>query len=574
MSSSRSLRAMKWASAAASTSLVALPVHVLIDMVPVQTRSSTILAWSTDIVALDTNAFSLAGGSFTTVLKLVEQSPLQRLLPNKNDGVHYVSIKLRLLDIEDVMDVSRVQTWLESHENLTYNKDNIILNSRLSKDGDRIVNDPPKPQRRNNESQPCECGVSSYGSDSCSPTLSRIVGGKQVEEASKHPWQAFIFICNSAGEKDHGVCFMCGGTLLNSRWVMTAMHCLVTKQGKARTNIKIGLGDHYMQKDIGSNPSVGHEVDQIVLNSKYIPQLIENDVALLRLAQPIEFSEKVQPACLPTDDSDQFVNRWATITGWGNQASGRNQGSGVLRQGVVQILDSGSKICRRGAAVGRRIPDTKLCAYADGVDACQDDNNCYTGFNATVKPFGNQTAAPPCDLSCTNVGDMKDPGYFKLDGHLAYCSEGICTSSNQEDLCQIFGSPCAAEPVQAMETCKRPCDLSYYIGEYLNNVKYEEQVSLTEGLETLESEALRLSDSAPSETELRRQGELLVPLFEIIVPFEPFLDPGWSVLPGELDILPSMSSSSESALRISESAPRRSVLGSERQLRERTQPSF
>eukprot|EP00095_Tigriopus_kingsejongensis_P005630 snap_masked-scaffold335_size202896-processed-gene-1.3 protein:Tk05630 transcript:snap_masked-scaffold335_size202896-processed-gene-1.3-mRNA-1 annotation:"Catalase" len=49
MSSSRSLKAMKWASAAASTSLVALPVHVLIDMVRVQTRSSTILARSTDI---------------------------------------------------------------------------------------------------------------------------------------------------------------------------------------------------------------------------------------------------------------------------------------------------------------------------------------------------------------------------------------------------------------------------------------------------------------------------------------------------------------------------------------------
>eukprot|EP00095_Tigriopus_kingsejongensis_P007258 maker-scaffold286_size222086-snap-gene-1.22 protein:Tk07258 transcript:maker-scaffold286_size222086-snap-gene-1.22-mRNA-1 annotation:"hypothetical protein DAPPUDRAFT_255495" len=54
MSSSRSLRAMKWASAAASTSWVAFPVQVLIDMVRVQTRSSTILARSTDIVAPDT----------------------------------------------------------------------------------------------------------------------------------------------------------------------------------------------------------------------------------------------------------------------------------------------------------------------------------------------------------------------------------------------------------------------------------------------------------------------------------------------------------------------------------------
>eukprot|EP00095_Tigriopus_kingsejongensis_P008424 maker-scaffold1403_size43014-snap-gene-0.11 protein:Tk08424 transcript:maker-scaffold1403_size43014-snap-gene-0.11-mRNA-1 annotation:"vacuolar protein-sorting-associated protein 36-like isoform x2" len=54
MSSSRSLRVMKWASAAASTSLVALPVHVLIDRVRVHTRGSTILTWSTDIVAPDT----------------------------------------------------------------------------------------------------------------------------------------------------------------------------------------------------------------------------------------------------------------------------------------------------------------------------------------------------------------------------------------------------------------------------------------------------------------------------------------------------------------------------------------
>eukprot|EP00095_Tigriopus_kingsejongensis_P008454 maker-scaffold18_size714446-snap-gene-1.17 protein:Tk08454 transcript:maker-scaffold18_size714446-snap-gene-1.17-mRNA-1 annotation:"vascular cell adhesion protein 1" len=43
-----------WASAAASTSSVAFPIQVLIDMVRVQTRSSTILARSTDIVAPDT----------------------------------------------------------------------------------------------------------------------------------------------------------------------------------------------------------------------------------------------------------------------------------------------------------------------------------------------------------------------------------------------------------------------------------------------------------------------------------------------------------------------------------------
>eukprot|EP00095_Tigriopus_kingsejongensis_P009801 maker-scaffold236_size242448-snap-gene-1.19 protein:Tk09801 transcript:maker-scaffold236_size242448-snap-gene-1.19-mRNA-1 annotation:"PREDICTED: uncharacterized protein LOC101452950" len=47
----KSLRATKWDRSAASTFLAALPVHVLTDMILVHTRSSTILAWSTNIVA-------------------------------------------------------------------------------------------------------------------------------------------------------------------------------------------------------------------------------------------------------------------------------------------------------------------------------------------------------------------------------------------------------------------------------------------------------------------------------------------------------------------------------------------
>lgn len=43
----------------------------------------------------------------------------------------------------------------------------------------------------------------------------------------------------------------------------------------------------------------------------------KNDIALIRVTKPIEFSKDVQPACLNVDLRDENPNMNLTVTGWG-----------------------------------------------------------------------------------------------------------------------------------------------------------------------------------------------------------------------------------------------------------------
>ena len=40
-------------------------------------------------------------------------------------------------------------------------------------------------------------------------------------------------------------------------------------------------------------------------------------VQILTLTQPIEFSQKMRPVCLPSDPSMTYENKVVTATGWG-----------------------------------------------------------------------------------------------------------------------------------------------------------------------------------------------------------------------------------------------------------------
>ena len=62
------------------------------------------------------------------------------------------------------------------------------------------------------ESCDCSCGVAQR--------TSRIVGGVETE-VSEYPWQAGLVDKGSSS-------IWCGGSLLNSKWVLTAAHCTDT----------------------------------------------------------------------------------------------------------------------------------------------------------------------------------------------------------------------------------------------------------------------------------------------------------------------------------------------------------
>ena len=61
-----------------------------------------------------------------------------------------------------------------------------------------------------------------------------------------------------------------------------------------------------------------------------------NDFSILTLAQPVTFSDKVSPACLPSDVTQDYGGQEATIIGWGYTEDGRKPS--VLQEANVTII--------------------------------------------------------------------------------------------------------------------------------------------------------------------------------------------------------------------------------------------
>ena len=195
----------------------------------------------------------------------------------------------------------------------------------------------------------CDCGRSPTG-----PVPSdRIVGGTEATPHS-HPWQVALV----TGRND---AVYCGGTIINEYTIVTAAHC---GDGSGRATILAGSHDFGIGQQKISGQFVGHK--------DYSSTKLTNDIAVIKLDQPLDLSgDAVRAACLP-QSGQTFENELATVTGWGTTSSGGTQPGQLLQVGVT-VQEAGATTCQRAYGTSTITPDM-LCAYAEGKDSCQGDS--------------------------------------------------------------------------------------------------------------------------------------------------------------------------------------------------------
>lgn len=77
------------------------------------------------------------------------------------------------------------------------------------------------------------------------------------------------------------------------------------------------------QHQQGSNPNeVSKSVAEIVLHPNYTVYTSDNDVALLRLSSPVEFTDYIRPVCLAANGSEVSSGTETWVTGWGDIEDG------------------------------------------------------------------------------------------------------------------------------------------------------------------------------------------------------------------------------------------------------------
>ncbi|XP_060941497.1 coagulation factor IXb [Limanda limanda] len=144
----------------------------------------------------------------------------------------------------------------------------------------------------------------------------RIVGGDEAKPG-EIPWQGTL-ITNASGAETP----FCGASLLNELWVITAAHCLVLND-IPKKGFFVRVGEHDMKVVEGQERD--HLVAEQHIHPSYNRQksTYDHDIALLKLATPVELSNQRRPICLgPKDFTEDLLREPSNsmVSGWGTQA--------------------------------------------------------------------------------------------------------------------------------------------------------------------------------------------------------------------------------------------------------------
>lgn len=148
----------------------------------------------------------------------------------------------------------------------------------------------------------------------------RIFGGRMAQEGA---WPAQVSL-HSANAVDGSTesrfqSQFCGGSIIARQWILTAAHCVVGDDGKPSpaNSVLVRSGAVDMRK------GDFREVARVIVHEAYDPITIDNDIALLQLAQPITQSSGPVGAINVQSQGQQPPAGPAMVIGWGRMEDGK-----------------------------------------------------------------------------------------------------------------------------------------------------------------------------------------------------------------------------------------------------------
>ncbi|XP_075982477.1 trypsin CFT-1-like [Anticarsia gemmatalis] len=195
-----------------------------------------------------------------------------------------------------------------------------------------------------------------YAAVSAGPPATRIVGGS-VTTINNYP--SIVALLESVGGNFR---HSCGGSIMNQRSILTAAHCFL-RLDPSLYRIRVG-------STMSNSGGIVYNINSLLRHPNYVS--LNSDIALMRTANTIVYSNVVQPARIAGPNYFLGDNEEVWAAGWG-ATSFMGPWSEQLRH--VQIWTVNQEVCRQ--RLGSGISDDFLCAgWLDvgGRDQCQGDS--------------------------------------------------------------------------------------------------------------------------------------------------------------------------------------------------------
>ncbi|KAG7307497.1 hypothetical protein JYU34_007696 [Plutella xylostella] len=203
------------------------------------------------------------------------------------------------------------------------------------------------------------------------PPSNYIVGGEDASiyvypSAAQIEWKSLL---------DDEWTLICGATILNERWLLTAAHCFVPFfVGIERTRIRAGATRR------GEGGQVVKLKSYIVHPDYAVAAPHDSDIALVELERSLVFSDAVNSASIFADGIEVSDNEAVYVVGWGDTVGDSLEGSSGNYASVLQevtLFTENIEECKMIYEGEEVVTDNMLCAGNQGDggrDACAGDS--------------------------------------------------------------------------------------------------------------------------------------------------------------------------------------------------------